>query len=68
MDSKRKVSQVFNNNRKGSRLRRRPKKNRRWNYAQAVINKDKIKNWKERSKTSWLGEVHYGGEGPLWTV
>ena len=48
-DSNRKLSQVFYNNPQGSRLRGRPK-NRWWNCVQAVINKRKIKNWKERSK------------------
>ena len=37
MDSKRKVSQVFNNNPQGSRLRGRPK-NRWWNCVQILIN------------------------------
>jgi len=49
MDSKRKVSQVFNNNPKGHRLRGRPK-NRWWNCVQTDINRCKIENWKERSK------------------
>ena len=40
MDSKRKVSQAFNNHPQGSRLRGRPK-NRRWNFAQIDINKFK---------------------------
>ena len=35
-DSKRKVSQVLNNNPQGSRLRRRPK-NRWWNCVQILI-------------------------------
>ena len=47
MDSKRKVSQVFNNNPQGSRLRGRPK-NRWWNCVQTDINKCKITNWKEK--------------------
>ena len=50
MDSKRKVSQVFNNNPQGSRLRGRPK-NRCRNFVQTDINNIcKIKNWKKRSK------------------
>jgi hypothetical protein len=49
MHSKRKVSQVLNNNPKGSRLRRQPK-NRWWNCALTEINKGKITNWKERLK------------------
>jgi len=49
-DSKRKVSQVSNNNPQGSRLRGRPK-NRWCNCVQTDINKCKITNWKERSKT-----------------
>jgi len=50
MDSRRKVSQVFNNNPQGSRLRGRSK-NRRWNCVQTNINKCKITDWKERSKS-----------------
>ena len=42
MDCKRKVSQVFDNNPQGSRLRGRPK-NRWWNCVQTGINKCKIK-------------------------
>jgi len=42
-DSKRKVSQVFTNNRQASRLRGRPK-NRWWNCVQTDINKWNIKN------------------------
>jgi hypothetical protein len=54
MDSERKVSQVFHNNPQGSRLRGRPKS--RWrNCAQTDINRYKIKNWKERSKTELTG-------------
>ena len=49
MDSKRKVSQVFNNNPQGSRLRGRPKN--RWNCVQTDISKCKITHWKERSKS-----------------
>ena len=48
MDVKRQVSQVFNNNPEGSRLRGRPK-NRWWNCVKTDINKWKIANWKERS-------------------
>ena len=50
-DSKKKeLSQVSNNNPQGSRLRGRPKT--RWrNCVQTYINKCKITNWKERSKT-----------------
>ena len=54
MGSKRKVSEVFNNNPKGSRLRVRPK-NRWWNCIRTDINKCKITNWKERSKTQLTG-------------
>jgi hypothetical protein len=32
------------------------------------MNKCTIKNWKQRSKNSLLGEDQYGGEGPRWTV
>jgi hypothetical protein len=49
MDSKRKVSQIFNDNPQGHRLRGRPK-NRCWNCVQIDINRCKIENWKERSK------------------
>ena len=47
MDSKRKVSKVFNNNLQGYWLRGRPK-NRWWNCVEADINRSKIQNWKER--------------------
>jgi hypothetical protein len=50
MESKRTVSQVFNNNPQGSRLRGRPK-NRWWNFLQTDINKYKITKWKERSES-----------------
>ena len=42
MDSKRKLSQVFNNNPQGSRLRERPK-DRWWKCVQTDINKCKSK-------------------------
>ena len=45
MDSKRKVSQAFDNNPQGRRLRGRPNK-RWWNCVQTDIKKHKIKNWK----------------------
>jgi hypothetical protein len=48
MDSKRKVSQVFNNNPQGSQLRGWPK-DRWWNCVQTDINECKITNWTERS-------------------
>jgi hypothetical protein len=47
MDSKRKVSKVFNNNPRGSRLRGRPR-NRWWNCVQTDIKKRKITDGKER--------------------
>jgi hypothetical protein len=47
MDSKRKVSQVFNSDPQGGRLRGRPQ-NRWWISVQTDINKYKIKNLKER--------------------
>jgi hypothetical protein len=47
MDSKRNISQIFNNNPQGSRLSGRPKK-RCWNYVQADINRCKITNCTER--------------------
>jgi hypothetical protein len=43
IDSKRKISQVFNNNPQGSLLCRRPK-SRWWNCVQADINKSKLTN------------------------
>jgi len=49
MDSKRKVSKVFNNNPQGSRQRGRPK-NRWQKCVKTDINKCKITNWKERSR------------------
>ena len=54
MDSERKVSQVFNNNPQGCRLRGRPK-NRWWNCVQTGINKCKSKNWKQtsRNRADW---------------
>jgi hypothetical protein len=51
MDSKRKLSDVFNNNSQGSRLKQTAK-NRWWNCVQTDINKFKIKNWKESYKNS----------------
>ena len=48
MDSKREVSQVFNNNRQGSRLRGRPE-SRWWNWVQTDVDECKITDWKERS-------------------
>jgi hypothetical protein len=48
MDIKRKVSQVFNNNPHGSRLRGRSK-NRWRKCAQTDNNKCKTTDWKERS-------------------
>jgi hypothetical protein len=61
MDSKRKGSQVFNNNCQGSRLRGR-QKYRWWNCIQTRINRCKIKNWKERSKSGadWEKSVKEG--------
>ena len=49
MDSEREVSQAFNNNPQGSRLRGRPE-SRWWNWVQTDIDKFKITCWKERSK------------------
>jgi hypothetical protein len=51
MDSKRKVSQVLNNNSLGSRLKGRPKK-RWWSCVQTDVNKCKTTNWKGMSKNS----------------
>jgi hypothetical protein len=49
MESKRTVSQVFNNNPQRSRPRGRPR-NRWWNCVQTNIKKCKINNWNEGSK------------------
>ena len=49
MGGTRKVSQVFNNNPQGSRIKGRSK-NGWWNWLQTDINRCKIKNWKWRSK------------------
>ena len=54
MDSKWKVSQVFNNNPLVCQLKGWPK-NRFLNYVQPEINICKIKNWKERYKTELTG-------------
>ena len=53
MDRKRKVSEVYDNNIQGSRLRGRPK--HRWrNCVQTGINKCKITNWKEiKQRVNW---------------
>ena len=54
MDSKRNISQILNNNPQGSRLLESPK-NRWRNYVQTYINRCKITNWTERSKTEMTG-------------
>jgi hypothetical protein len=54
MDSKRNISQIFNNNPQGSRLSESPK-NRWRDYVQTDINICKITNWTERSKTEMAG-------------
>jgi len=54
MDSKRKVSQVFNNNPQGSRLRGRPK-NGWWN----CVKQRKIMYWKGRTKTVMTGRIPF---------
>jgi hypothetical protein len=51
MNSKRKVSQVCNNERQGSRVRRRSY-NGFWNCLLADTNKCKITNWIEIKKTA----------------
>jgi len=50
MDSRRKVSQVFNNNPQGSPQRVRPKINRWWNCVQTDNDSCKIKKSGKRSK------------------
>jgi hypothetical protein len=69
MDSKRKVSQVFNNNAQGSRLRGRPKY-RWWNCLQTDINKCKRKNLKEwlRNRDVWEKCVKEGKVCLHWSV
>jgi hypothetical protein len=62
MDSKWKLSQIFNNNPQGNWLRGRPNK-RWWNIEQTDINIYKIGNYKERSETSPLRR-----QGPQWPV
>jgi hypothetical protein len=54
MGSKRKLSQVFNNNPQASRLRGRPK-NEWWNCLQTDIGKCNVKKWKEssRNRAEW---------------
>ena len=56
MDSNGEVSQIFNDNPQGSRVRGRPQ-NRWWNCVQTDTNKYRIKNWKDRAKkikrTDW---------------
>jgi len=61
MDSKRKVSEAFNNNLQGRRLSGRPK-NKWWNCVQTDINKCKITNWKRKSKsiTDWEKSIKEG--------
>jgi hypothetical protein len=49
IDSKRRESQLFNNNPRGDRLRGRPK-NGWWNCVRVDINGYKIKNLKVRSR------------------
>jgi hypothetical protein len=62
MDSKWKLSQIFNNNPQGNRLRGKPNK-RWWNSEQTDINKCKIGNYKERSETGPLRR-----QSPQWPV
>jgi hypothetical protein len=54
MYSKGKVSQVFNSNPQGSRLRGRSK-NRWWNCVQTDFNKCKIRNckWPSKNRADW---------------
>jgi hypothetical protein len=66
MDSKRKGSQVFNNNPQGSRLRGRPKTGGGIFYKQILINA-KLQVGKICQKQGRLEEVHEGG-GPHWSV
>jgi len=55
MDSKRKLSQVFNNNSQGRRIRGRPK-NKCWKYIQTVINKCKVQIGKRDPATELTGK------------
>ena len=66
-DSNRKVSKVFNNSPQGNRQRGRPK-NRWQKCVKTDINKCKITNWKERSRSSADSDVHAGGKRPHWTI
>jgi hypothetical protein len=54
MDGKKKVSQVFSNYPQESRLRGRPE-NRWWSCVQTVVNGNRIKKWKKRSKKELTG-------------
>ena len=55
MDGERKVSQVFNSNPQGSRLRVRLK-NKWWSCVQTDISKCKITSWEERPKAELCGK------------
>ena len=56
MDSKIKISKVFNQNPQGSRLRGRPKPDGWTVYKHALIDA-KLQTGKGGQKQSWLGEV-----------
>ena len=56
LDTKRKVSQVFNNNPQGSWLRGQPKTDSGTVYKEVLIDA-KLKTGGQ--KQSWLGEIHY---------
>jgi len=64
VDSKRKVSQIFNNNPQGSRLRGRPKTDGGIVYKQVLINA-KLQIGMRGQKTE---EVHLGDKGAQWTL
>ena len=59
-DNKRKVSQVFNNNPQGIRLRGRPKKNGWWNCVQTDIDRCEIKNPKGSKQAELIGRHPLG--------
>jgi hypothetical protein len=67
MDSRRKVSQLFKNNPQESWLRGQQTKDGEILYQQ-ILKNAKLQIGYRSQKPSWIGEVHWGGEGPPWTV
>ena len=64
---RRKVSQLFKNDPQERWLRGQRKKDGEIFYQQILINA-KLQTGNRGQKPSWIGEVHWGGEGPHWTV